>query len=201
MRVKLRTRAIALLAAGVLVGALIMAVPATAHVGGTVGHLVGHLKAFFYTKSQSDARYLNTRAKTGDVLTGYLSARYVPHSPNPFFLVAGSYPSRLKVNTPAPTVEWVPGAPTATCPGFGKATTGRLCIYGVNTDNLPASPVNSSGGSSGNARYFGFSLDVFPADDTMPAWLIATWAYKVQAPPATPRPLPRACASPGVGSC
>ena len=54
-----RWRATVLLVTGAMVGALLVATPASAHVGGTISHLVGHLDDFFYKKAQSDARYVN----------------------------------------------------------------------------------------------------------------------------------------------
>jgi hypothetical protein len=32
--------------------------PASSHVGGTVAHLASHMKAYFFTKTRSDARYV-----------------------------------------------------------------------------------------------------------------------------------------------
>lgn len=197
-RVLRRWRTVAVLASGVAIGVALFATPAASHIG-SVAHLWGS-----HIRPKADVRYVNQTALTGDVMSGSLSARYVPHTPNPFFLVADSFPSRLKVNTPQPTLEYVDvdgGAPfTTNCPGFGRAATGILCVYGYNISNLQTSPVSPSGGSSGNNRYFGFSLDVFADVDTDPAYIIASWAYKVKAPSATPRAATRACRA-GAGSC
>jgi hypothetical protein len=59
MRRKARIRAISLLAAGVLVGTMITAMPATADVGGTLAQLVDHLKSYFYTKGEANSRFTN----------------------------------------------------------------------------------------------------------------------------------------------
>ena len=53
-----RARAVMLLAAGLAVGTMLTTAPATANIGDTLSHLVGHLKNTFYTKSQSNARFL-----------------------------------------------------------------------------------------------------------------------------------------------
>ena len=198
-RVSRRWRTVAVLASGVAIGIALVATPAASHIG-SVTHLWNS-----HIRPKADDRYMNETAQTGDVMRGSFSARYVPHTPNPFFLVADSFPSRLKLNTPEPTLEYVDvsgGAPfTQNCPGMGRAATGILCVYGYNTENLSTgSPVTPSGGSSDNNRYFGFSLDVFPEDAAAPGWIIASWAYKVKAPSATPRAAMRSCRA-GAGSC
>ncbi len=124
-------------------------------------HVVGDVLGYFH--------------RTGQTLSGVISARYVPHTPNPFFLVAASYPEPYPLGATLPTFEYVPGAGTATCPGAGLAAAGRLCVYGVNTSNLRVtSPINVSY----NTRY-GFSLDVFTETPTIPAWIIANWTVTV----------------------
>jgi hypothetical protein len=64
-----RWRTIAVLAIGIAIGTTMMATPAGAHVyaGGTtaLNHLVGHMKKYFFTKSQSDARYVNVGESEG----------------------------------------------------------------------------------------------------------------------------------------
>jgi hypothetical protein len=65
-----RGRAFSLILVGVVLGAALIT-PAGAHVGGTVGHLWSkHLlplaKGAFYTKSQSDGKYLGKTAKAAD---------------------------------------------------------------------------------------------------------------------------------------
>ena len=191
-----RGKLVALLAAGIVIGIVLAATPAGAHIG-TVSHLWNH-----HIKPQADNRYVNEVAQRGDVMTGTVSARYVPHSPNSFWLVADSFPSRLAKNTPTPIDEFIDrsgGAPfTTTCPGFGRAASGHLCIYAYNNENL--ANANLSGSSSEPNRYFGFSLDLGPTDSTIPGWMIASWAYKVPAPDITLRPAMRSCTD-GSGSC
>ena len=82
MNVKRRWRAVTLLVTGIVVGALLFAMPATAHVGGTITHLVGHLDDYFFTKSQSNDRFANAvpgtdKAKDADKLDGLDSGAFV----------------------------------------------------------------------------------------------------------------------------
>ena len=123
-------------------------------------HVVGDVLGYF--------------GRTGQTMSGVISARYVPHTPNPFFLLGASYPVPYPAGATLPTLEYVPGAGTATCPGDGQAAAGRLCIYAINVSNF--SNVNFSG--SGNTRY-GFSVDAFPTTSTSPAWLIANWTVTI----------------------
>lgn len=53
MQTKKRWASVALLAAGIAIGVVMVATPAGAHVGGTVNHLWNHLKP------KADARYVN----------------------------------------------------------------------------------------------------------------------------------------------
>jgi hypothetical protein len=49
---------IVVLALGVAIGTMIMATPATAHFQASISHIAKHMKQIFYTKSQSNARYV-----------------------------------------------------------------------------------------------------------------------------------------------
>jgi len=113
-------------------------------------------------------------AVPGQVLTGQLAAVY-PTSAS-FFLVGASYPVPLPPDTPEPTLEYL-GTTSATCPGIGQSTPGRLCVYGYNTSNI--NRVDTSGGFGGSNRLYGFSLDVFPTAEGSEGYLIASWAYMV----------------------
>jgi hypothetical protein len=111
----------------------------------------------------------------GEVLTGHFSQRYVANSG--FMLVHGSYSRPLPSGVAAPVLEYVPGAATATCPGIGQATAGRLCIYAFNVSNIAS--VSFGGGNSAASRRYGFSLDVFPTAPANAGFIIASWAYRV----------------------
>lgn len=115
-------------------------------------------------------------AASGQVLTGQLSARYVANSGG--FVVAGaSYPVPLPNGTAAPTLEYVAGVtPTATCPGVGQSTAGRLCVYGYNLSNVTS--VTTSGGFNADNSLHGFSLDVF-FNAASAGYILASWAYQV----------------------
>jgi hypothetical protein len=58
-----RRYAIALVAIGVAIGTTMMATPAASHVGGTVSHVAAHMKDYFFTKSQSNARFIRGKGK------------------------------------------------------------------------------------------------------------------------------------------
>jgi hypothetical protein len=53
-----RRGAVALLAAGMLVGTMLVATPAGAHFQANIAHIAKHMQKVFYTKKQSDARYV-----------------------------------------------------------------------------------------------------------------------------------------------
>lgn len=97
-----------------------------------------------------------------------------------FTLAQASYPVPLPAIVADPTLEFLASGtpPTATCPGIGQATSGRLCVYSYNQDNIG---VVSFGGSftGPNAKLYGFSLDVFGAVAASPGFLQANWAYQI----------------------
>lgn len=113
--------------------------------------------------------------RPGRTMSGTITARYAANSG--FFLAGASYPVPLPVGAPLPTLEYVPGAPTATCPGFGQAAAGRLCIYAFNTSNVTG--VSYGGGNGGGTELFGFSLDVFPSNAAANGYIIANWAVTI----------------------
>ena len=116
-------------------------------------------------------------ARSGQTMSGQLTVRYP--AATGFTLAGDSYSRPLPPGTPQPTLEYVPeGTPsTATCPGIGQATAGRLCIYGYNTDNIGS--VVNSGLAGGTNRNFGFSVDIFPSAPAIAGYLLANWAYRV----------------------
>jgi hypothetical protein len=66
MKKERRWKLVALLAAGIAIGVVMVGTPAGAHVGGSVSHLWNqHIKpktdARYYTKSQANGRYVNER--------------------------------------------------------------------------------------------------------------------------------------------
>ena len=207
MRIKdRRWKVVALLAVGISIGVAMSATPAVSHVSGWVHNWNRHIKprtdARYYRKALADARYYNVgetaanatnaanadkldgvdssqlqfrTAQSGQTLSGQLAARYVANSA--FTLAESTYPVPLPLATATPTLEYVPGAATATCPGIGQASAGLLCVYGYNTSNIGS--VSFGGSVSGNSKIYGFSLDVFPTDGTAAGFLLANWAYRV----------------------
>jgi hypothetical protein len=113
-------------------------------------------------------------AQSGDVLAGQLSLKYIANSG---FAVAGAgYPVPLPAGVATPTVAWATST-TVQCPGIGQSTAGVLCVYDYASQNINS--VNSSTGSGGENKRFGFSADVFPVTASDPGQLIASWAYQV----------------------
>jgi hypothetical protein len=122
------------------------------------------------------ASYMQTVAKSGQVLTGQLSVKYVANDPSGFTVTGGSYPVALPAGVATPTLVWTTST-TPDCPGQGQAAAGTLCVYEYNSTNV--SSISYSGNFNGSNKRFGFSVDVFPTNTTLGGYLIATWAYKV----------------------
>jgi hypothetical protein len=120
------------------------------------------------------SEYQRRTAQSGQTLSGQLAE---VHNPGAVFWLAGSsYPVPLPAGTPAPTLEYrSDGSPSATCPGVGQATSGRLCVYGYNTINVSSVSLSLN---DENRRY-GFSLDITPADVDGDGYMLANWAYQV----------------------
>jgi hypothetical protein len=118
--------------------------------------------------------YQRRVAQPGDVLSGQLAQI---HPANAGFWLAGdSYPVPLPAGVSAPTLEYrAGGTPSATCPGVGQSTSGRLCVYGINTSNVGAATLS---GKAENRRY-GFSLDIFPTAAASAGYILANWTYQV----------------------
>lgn len=170
-------RGLALLVVGGVMAANLIS-PAIAHIG-TPNHLWKQ-----HIKPKADDRYVLQVAQQGQTLSGVLSVRYIPHTDNPFVLASGSFPVTLPAGTETPELVYVEGTSSATCPGFGQAPSGVLCIYGFNRDNIAS--VGFSGGTDGFGNAFtrwGFSLDISVTTPESPGWLIANWAYTVGTPP------------------
>lgn len=189
MTTRSAARAITILMLTLLVCTVMTAAPANADVTSSLTHLYKHLNKV----------YVRNVAKPGTVMTGYLSERYYVNTG--FLLAVGSYPSRLATGTPAPELEYVDNYVfTETCPGFGQAASGVLCVYALNNSNIDG--ISTSGGWTDEpARYFGFSLDVFPSGTASSGFFIAAWAYTV--PPVslpTVREIPQRAERLGIGS-
>jgi hypothetical protein len=139
MKGKARWRAAMLLAVGVLVGVMMMVTPASAHVGGTVAHLVGHLKAYFYTKSQSNARFVNVTEKA--------ARAYATVDP-----------------TAGTDGQFVAGGKTKKFNSIRRPSTGVYCLKapGILPTNSPHFVTVEWGNSSGNALWaFNVNFNTF----------------------------------------
>ena len=123
-------------------------------------------------------QFQRTVAQPGQVFSGLLATRYIPGNSH-FAVAADSYPVPLPANTPTPSLEYVPGAPTADCPGVGQAAPGVLCIYGLSTHNIDRIGFGGNTGSGEISRLYGFVLDVYPSNDASSGFFTANWAYKV----------------------
>jgi hypothetical protein len=174
---------------------MLMAAPATGHVGGTVAHLVGHLKNFFYTKSQSNARYLPSTGnlRPGKTLRGTFAFANDAGGAGEIGTDAISFPVRLPS---VPLVRIIDvGAPApAECPGtvaLPRAKPGYLCIFVAYKNNV-------GGFSTINPE------DVFggqPSAGRTGAWIYSnsagagrqqttgTWAVTARATTPSPRPV------------
>jgi hypothetical protein len=123
-------------------------------------------------------QFLFRTGQSGQTLSGQIAARYVANSS--FTLAQASYPVPLPATVADPTLEFLASgaAPTATCPGIGQATSGRLCVYSYNEVNIAS--VSFGGSFFGpNAKLYGFSLDVFPTSAASAAFVQANWAYQI----------------------
>ena len=114
------------------------------------------------------------QVRPGQVLTGQITHRFPANIS--FFLVGGSYAAPLPPGTPRPTLVYTTST-TAECPGIGTASSGYLCVYEYLSANV--SSFLYSGASLDENRLYGFSLDVFPTNNSSSGFLIASWAYKV----------------------
>ena len=159
------------LIAGILVGVAITGTPAAGHVGGTIAHLWKHLQP------RTDARYLESAAKPGQTFSGQISVRYVANAGH--VLAQGTYPAPIPTSAPIPNLEYRPlSLPTsATCPGIGRATRGRLCVYVLNQENILGAALGNT--MSGQSRRYGFGLTVHPTTPGAAGSLNANWAYTV----------------------
>lgn len=128
-----------------------------------------------------DASLQKKTAESGQVFSGQIADHFSGNSNgNPFMILADSYPVPLPAGTPSTTVEYVPGAFTASCPGPGQSSPARLCVYQQGSQNLSASsPGHSAGSNSNPQRRYGFALDVIIQTNTSNGYLIANWAYQV----------------------
>jgi len=180
-------RATALLITGLVIGTTLAATPAGAHVGGTVTHLVNHLKGFFYTKGQSDARYLRPTVKLGETIRGTVGEQ-VRVSNVGEIGVNGQLPRSAPVGLDDDHVV-IDGVDEAAgeCPGTSDVPTaapGFLCMYPYSDANV--TPLEGAIWGGGDGTKWGFQVSLDVTSTTIAFWF-ANWAYR--APLSTSRPI------------
>jgi hypothetical protein len=111
----------------VLVAALAWAVPpATSHVAGWKHNWKAHIMPLadkrYYTKKQSNQRYVEATLRPGERLSGVW---ILTGGSGGYGMAAIDFPARV---AGAVTPFYV-DAPTAACPGPGQAAPGTLCVY------------------------------------------------------------------------
>jgi hypothetical protein len=184
-----RWKLVAVLAAGIAIGVVMIGTPASAHVGGTVNHLWNHLKP------KADKRYDRPTVKPGETIRGTVGTQVQTASTGELG-VNGQLPRAAPVGLDDGHVEvaGVDGSP-AECPGSSTnptAAPGFLCIYPYSTLNANANEGALWGSGDGTRWGFQVSIDK-PGAGAMAYWF-ANWAYR-----APTGASPRIVARPGDG--
>ena len=165
-----RPRLIAVLALGIALGVAIAAAPASGHITSSVSHVADHMKNYFYTKSQSEARYLNVsaagnleRLKSGQSQSGAFSAAAGNSTGSGGWLGVGiSYTRPLAAPIADANIVDVRTGSAPNCPGAGQAAPGYLCLYNSVTNNASSAYMYSASapdGRFGVVVYFPVSGD------------------------------------------
>jgi hypothetical protein len=154
-----RSKAVALIATGAVIGTVLAATPAGAHVGGTVAHLWTHLRP------KADMRYLPaSNLPPGKTMKGVYALGYT--APGADVYGIGSGTTFLQQLPSAPAVHYVPMAttPPSACPGTDdnpKAAPGHLCIYEAARANVDSFLVaNPTTNTAGTASRWGFYVQL-----------------------------------------
>lgn len=161
-----RWKLVALLAAGIAIGVVMMGTPAAAHVGGSVTHLWNqHIKpktdARYYTKTQANGRFLpGANLPAGKTVRG---TYWMGATAGAGFDLATSEISFGWRFAAAPTRHFIQlGAPApAECPGTAAApaaNAGHLCVYESLAVNAGARDVN---GPAGDGSTYAFGARLF----------------------------------------
>ena len=179
MKGKVRTRAIALLALGAIVGMMLVGTPASAHVTTSINHIWKHIKG------KADKRYVKkSTIKTiqGNYAVGGSSSNDA-WSDISFGFQLASAPEEHYI------VEG--GTPPPECPGTAvtpKATPGHLCVYedtGSNVLNLVI--FTGTTGATNQASRWGAGLWLRPAA-AGDYFSYGTWAVTAPAGTSPARP-------------
>ena len=178
-------RTMALLACGVLMGALLAGNPAGAHFQNSIAHLTDHMKDTFFTQGQSNERFLrpSSRLKPLQTLTGVYAAwgdgaGYIGDSI--------TYRIPLAQEIPADKTHFlISGSKgTAECPEPGDAAPGHICVYETSGSNSIYGQIHRSVGGLGSSREgFGLYFDTGQGG----AFSYGQWAVTAPAPTAARR--------------
>ncbi len=115
-------------------------------------------------------------ARSGETFAGQLSYYHQAGSTSSFGVAGASFPKPLPIGTEIPILEGLVST-SANCPGIGQAKPGYLCVYTYHTNNFDF--LSYSGGSTGENRLYGFSLDIFFTSSSSQGWVLSSWAYTV----------------------
>jgi hypothetical protein len=147
-QVSRRWRTAAVLALGIVIGTMLLATSAGAHVGGTVSHLWNQ-----HIKPRADARYVKKSAiKT---IQGNYAGGAVADSSSDSAWESISWGFDLRT---APVEHFIPagGTPPASCPGTAinpKAAPGHLCVYEAVATNSSVQLFTGTTGGGGASRW------------------------------------------------
>jgi hypothetical protein len=142
---------------GMLVGVVLAATPAGAHVGGSVKHLWGHLRP------KADKRYLpGNNLPAGKTIRGSYMLGYSATAGSQFAEDGYTFQQQLPAG---PTPHYIPmgTTPPPACPGtedFPKAAPGHLCVYenaraNVTTGGFTiSSPTLNTAGTAGRWGFY-----------------------------------------------
>ena len=168
------SRTAAVLICGVLIGALATSSPVGAHFRDSINHIGKHMKGLFFTKSQSNQRFLRAAStlQPGTTMTGVYSA----WGGGGYVADAVSFRIPLQKDLAAGSVHFIPvgGPTTSDCPGAGRAARGHLCVYEHGESNSTFTQIYRSGhlgGGAGSSKE-GFGL-YFTTGDT--GWSFGEW--------------------------
>ena len=168
-----RWKLVALLAAGIAIGVVLAATPATAHVGGTVNHLWGHLRP------KADARYDRPTVEPGETIRGTIGGQVETESTGEWGFNA-SLPrvAPVALDDAHVVVNGVDETGSV-CTGTSAnptASPGYICIYPYSTAGF--TPSVSAGGIWGvGTNNWGFQVSLNATSIGEVYWF-ANWAYR-----------------------
>lgn len=190
MKTERRWKVVALLAAGIAVGVVMVGTPAGAHVSGWTHNWNQHIKP------KADKRYLPGGAITGGrTLRGTFSIDGTATAAGQQGSDSISFGWTL-ASAPVPHFIAAGTSPPADCPGTvanPKARKGHLCVYEADNTNVGARTVYDMTTYLGSkADKYGFGVYMYGAVAAGFYTSHGTWAVQTPSPSsATPRPAAR----------